>query len=328
MADYLIPTGADVEGSPMHAHWTNYKRLADLYVAGNDDAFMFVPYKKQQSYNEDAIQLECDRLGEGMKNLYRQYYNQAITVFRKTQDSSYLDDAERYMEDFKNEGSGTVVADDYYGECTKCGMEPRIGEYTELCADCYWSEDAYLKSMKRNAIPSSEGAMNRWKEFCDGMEEMNNSEYYGEKYPEFKKRMEEGFDAVLEDEVQKVLKSDADPTAALNEFLRTILGSAARYSHDLSDMIPDILDKFIQAGAVFPVNQLFERREKDDIEFEMTDYPIRALIIDHLKPEYAKEYADWSKIEAMYWEDVSKHVSDDDMRLMYLKDLSEYLKTL
>lgn len=222
----------------------------------------------------------------------------------------------------------TLIADDYYGECTKCGMEPRIGEYTELCADCYWSEDAYLKSMKRNAIPSSEGAMNSWKEFCNGLEEMNNSEYYGEKYPEFKKRVEEGFDAVLEDEVEKILKSDADPTAALKEFLRTILGSAARYSHDLSDMIPDIVDKFIQAGAVFPVHQLFERREKDDIEFEMTDYPIRALIIDHLKPEFAKEYADWSKIEAMYWEDVSKHVSDDDMRLMYLKDLSEYLKTL
>jgi hypothetical protein len=150
MADYLIPTGADVEGSPMHAHWTNYKRLADLYVAGNDDAFMFVPYKKQQSYNEDAIQLECDRLGEGMKNLYRQYYNQAITVFRKTQDSSQLENALEYLEDFKKEddGTGTLIAD----ECVKCGEEAGVGE---LCADCYWSEDSYLKRMRRNAIPSS-----------------------------------------------------------------------------------------------------------------------------------------------------------------------------
>ena len=222
----------------------------------------------------------------------------------------------------------TLIADEYYGQCTTCNEEPRIGEYTELCADCYWSEDSYLKRMRRNAIPSSDGAMNRWKEFCDGLEEMNNTEYYGEKYPEFKKRVEEGFDDVLEDEVQRILRSDVDPTDALKEFLRTILGSAARYSHDLSDLIPDILDKFIQAGAVFPYNQLFEQREKDDIEFEMTDYPIRALIIDHLKPECAKDYADWSKIEAMYWEDVSKHESDENMRLMYLKDLSDYLKTL
>jgi bacillopeptidase F (M6 metalloprotease family) len=149
MADYLIPTGANIEGSPMHAHWTNYKRLAELYVAGNEDTFMFVSYKSQQSYNEEEIQKECDRIGEGMKNLYRQAYNQAITQFRKTHDSSDLENALGYLEDFKNEneddGTGTLVAE----ECSRCGEEAGIGE---LCADCYWSEDSYLKRMRRNAL--------------------------------------------------------------------------------------------------------------------------------------------------------------------------------
>ena len=320
MADYLIPPGADVEGSPMHAHWTNYKRLADLYVGGNDDSFMFVPYVTQQSYNEQGIQNECSRIGEDeeMRNVYRQYYNQWITKFRKTQDQADLENALEYLENFKQQDvdTGTLVADDDYGKCTTCNEDPRIGEYTELCADCYWSEDSYLKSMRRNAIPSSGNAMKSWKEFCDGMEEMNNTAYYGDKYPEFKKRIEEAFDDTIYEELQKVLQSDVDPTDALKEFLRTILGGAARYSHDMSDMIPDILDKFIQAGAVFPYNQLFDRREKDDIELELTDYSIRALIIDHLKPECAKEYADWSKIEAMYWEDAPEGTSDEEMRLI------------
>lgn len=151
MADYLIPTGADVEGSPMHSYWTNYKRLADLYVAGNDDAFMFVPYDTQQSYNEQDIQNECNRIGEdeGIRNMYRQYYNKYITKFRKTQNQADLDTALEYLEDFKKQ-------DDDYGNCTKCDEEPRIGEYTELCADCYWSEDSYLKSMIRNGIASSD----------------------------------------------------------------------------------------------------------------------------------------------------------------------------
>lgn len=159
MADYLIPTGADVECSPMHSYWTNYKRLADLYVAGNDDTFMFVPYDTQQSYNEQDIQNECNRIGEneGIRNMYRQYYNKYITKFRKTQNQADLETAMEYLADFKKQDldTGTLVADDDYGKCTTCHEEPRIGEYTGLCADCYWSEDSYLKKMRRNAIPSS-----------------------------------------------------------------------------------------------------------------------------------------------------------------------------
>lgn len=175
----------------------------------------------------------------------------------------------------------------------------------------------------------NEQAMKRWKEFCDAIEEMNTNEYYGEKYPEFKNRIEEeeGLDVALEDEVQKVLNAGVDATKALKEFLRAVLGDAARYSMDMKDLILDTIDKFVKAGAKFPCDELFEQREKDDIELEMTDYPLRALIIDHLEPSCAITYTDWSKIEPIYWEDAPMGTSDNDLRLMYLKYLSEYLKT-
>jgi hypothetical protein len=172
-AMYLVPAGEP-------AYWTNYLRLADAYVNG-DDCFRFVSYKTQQSYNEQDIQRECNRIGpntEGMLNLYRQSYNQAITEFRKTHSSNHLENALEYLEDFKKEKreqedaakviqawfrsfpkiseTGTLIAEDEdYGKCVNCD-ERRIGMFVELCADCYWTEDSWIKSMRRNAIPSSQ----------------------------------------------------------------------------------------------------------------------------------------------------------------------------
>jgi hypothetical protein len=108
-------------------------------------------------------------------------YNQSITEFRKTHSSNHLEDALEYLEDFKKEQreqekaakviqswfrafpkiseTGTLIAEDRepedYGKCVNCD-ERRIGMFVELCADCYWSEDSWIKSMRRNAIPSSQ----------------------------------------------------------------------------------------------------------------------------------------------------------------------------
>ena len=57
------------------------------------------------------------------------------------------------------EHTGTFIAEEDFGTCIRCQAEPRIGEYTELCADCYWIEDAELKHERRllrqNALPPS-----------------------------------------------------------------------------------------------------------------------------------------------------------------------------
>jgi hypothetical protein len=173
---YLVPAGET-------GYWTNYLRLADAYVNG-EDMFQFVSYKTQQSYNEQDIQRECNRIGpntEGMLNLYRESYNRCITEFRKTLLSNHLENALEYLEDFKKEQreqedaakviqnwfrafpkiseTGTLVAEDEepedYGKCVNCD-ERRIGMFVELCADCYWTEDSWIKSMRRNGIASSQ----------------------------------------------------------------------------------------------------------------------------------------------------------------------------
>lgn len=173
--------------------------------------------------------------------------------------------------------------------------------------------------------------MNSWILFCDALEEANNTEYYFTTYPDLHARIQsESYEEIIKDEVYKVLESGEDPTTCLNEFLRTVLGSASRYSHEMGDVMTEVIQMFLDRGADFPYKRLFESRypEGNCDEDEIADYAVRGMIIDYLKPECAKNYADWSKIEATYWEDIPADVKGDEFRFRYLKDCSEYLKTL
>ena len=168
MEMYLAPPGADENGSAMNAYWRNYMNLADAYVNGTDDMFMWVSFDKQQSFNEADIARECNRIApntEGILNLYRQYYNQAITEYLESRESNALETALGYLEEFKAEqreqekatkalqawfrgtrisDTGTLIAD--VEECERCDEEATIGL---LCADCYWAEDARIKRIRR-----------------------------------------------------------------------------------------------------------------------------------------------------------------------------------
>jgi hypothetical protein len=172
---YLAPPGADVEGSLMNAYWRNYLALADAYVNGKDEMFLFVSFERQQSYNEADIARECNRIApntEGILNLYRQYYNQAITEYREDKDSNPLECALGYLEEFKAEQreqekatkalqawfrgtriseTGTYIAEEERGQCPMCDG---VSMYDEgLCVDCYWEEDSQRKRIRRqNAI--------------------------------------------------------------------------------------------------------------------------------------------------------------------------------
>ena len=176
--------------------------------------------------------------------------------------------------------------------------------------------------------------MDNWKEFCIALEESNNTEYYFELYPELHKACEENrFEEVVEYEVYKALESGLDPTDCLNDFLRTILGSASRYSIEMDELITIVIQTFLSRGAKFPYEKLFEVRYQDNPdgqydEDEIADYPVRAYIIDYLKPDCAKKYADWSTIEATYWEDIPEDVHGDEFRFRYLKYCSSYLQSL
>lgn len=176
--------------------------------------------------------------------------------------------------------------------------------------------------------------MNNWKHFCLALEEANNTEFYFETYPALKQRFEiQSCEEILECEVYKALESGLDPTDCLNDFLRTVLGSASRYSLEMGDIINQVIQMFLDRGAKFPYEKLFDKRYSENTngqydEDEIADYQVRGFIIDYLKPECAKQYADWSRIDAMYWEDIPAGVIGDYFRFSYLKHCSKYLQSL
>jgi hypothetical protein len=184
---YLLPPGAEVEGSPMNAYWTNYMRTAEAYIAGDPmDFFKFTSFKYQQGFNEADIKRECYKLGAGeeMLTIYRQFYNAYVTEYLAEPTPLGLKHALEFLADYNKEmaeqtnaakliqqaykafkapkpkvsETGTLIAEDDreeefvedYGKCVKCD-EPRMGEFEELCADCYWTEDARIKRGRRQA---------------------------------------------------------------------------------------------------------------------------------------------------------------------------------
>ena len=156
--DYIVPPGADVEGTAMNAHWTNYMRLADAYV--NDyDFFKWVPFDKQREQYELDIQCECNILGpntEGILNVHRQFYNQAITELRKGGDDYSREFAkemlQNYNDELKDQNCAAKKIQTWFRKritCTDCGHYNRMASFTPLCAACYWEEDARIKKERR-----------------------------------------------------------------------------------------------------------------------------------------------------------------------------------
>lgn len=156
-AFYMAPPGADKVGSAMHAYWTNYLRLADAYVNGLD-YFQFVSYADQQCSNEAAIERVISPT-DGVLHLYRMWYNSSITNFRKSLDSSDLEDALEYQSMFAKEKadqeSAILVLQRWARSLVPrchCGARSMFDD-GGLCVDCHWTEDGRRKKMRRmNAL--------------------------------------------------------------------------------------------------------------------------------------------------------------------------------
>ena len=172
---YLSPPGAEVEGSNMAAFWRNYMRTAEAYIKGDPlEHFKFTTFEYQQGFNEADIKRECFKLGAGeeMLTIYRQFYNRYVTEYLADPTPRNLKSALNMLAEYNKELEAQTkaaaliqqayraakMAEDYHGPCVKCD-EPRMGDFTELCADCYWSEDALLKKecryRRQNAIPAA-----------------------------------------------------------------------------------------------------------------------------------------------------------------------------
>lgn len=153
---YLLPPGAEVPRSNMSAFWTNYLRTAENYVKGDPlGHFIFTSYRDQQGQNEGDIERECRKLGAGeeMLHVYRQCYNAAVTEYLSEPSEFNLGYVRKYLGEYNAElaaqTKAAVVIQRAFratlpAKCAKCD-ERRMGDFTELCADCYWTEDANIK---------------------------------------------------------------------------------------------------------------------------------------------------------------------------------------
>ena len=150
---YLLPPGAEVPNSAMYAYWGNYLRTADAYIKGDPNGFfVFTTFAHQQGLNEADIQRECSKLGAGeeMLHVYRQYYNAAVTDYLSDPSEFNLGYVRKYLDKYNAEvaaqtNAACLIQRAYRAtRCVKCG-ERRMGDCTELCVDCYWTEDANIK---------------------------------------------------------------------------------------------------------------------------------------------------------------------------------------
>jgi hypothetical protein len=174
-ASYRVPPGADIVGSQLYAAWENYLRIADAYVydqIGCDGlpCFQENPFWKMEDSHAEDVQNAC-RGRDYELNLYRRYYNLAVTEFRKTHDSRDLEtmlerlavldqETEKIEEEIRTLPQRQANAIQVIKRWVRSLDVPRcpcgdksMFEEGGLCVDCHWTEDGKFKTLRRqNAV--------------------------------------------------------------------------------------------------------------------------------------------------------------------------------
>lgn len=167
-----------------------------------------------------------------------------------------------------------------------------------------------------------------WLSFCEGFGCMMSSEFYKDRFPEYEVICEDEECQFITDKVNHAIsKADCNPTECLLMFVETCLENS-RYADQFENEICHVIEMLMTAGASFPYDLLFESQikeftDKDQLEEECINHEVRAIMIDFLKPAVAKEYVDWNKIPATYWEDITSNDWREN-----LKYCSDYLRNL
>jgi hypothetical protein len=167
LIEYLLPCGAEVEGSRMNAYWSNYLSTAERYIKGGDDSFLWTSYEHQQGCNERDIERESRKLGAGEEilNIHRQFYNGEVVTYKREMNDPNTPEScreltrealARLLAAFKDElasqnKAATIIQRAFKApeKCVSCD-ETRMGGYADVCAECYWEEDAAIKRERRS----------------------------------------------------------------------------------------------------------------------------------------------------------------------------------
>lgn len=177
-----------------------------------------------------------------------------------------------------------------------------------------------------------------WDQFLEMFVVQYSTEYYGDQFPEFAQYFDtlpgDQWDAAYLGFVDVAIHRGGTPSEMMQGFVLACLAAHRMILDDGGKSMRLILNRLFQYGAVFPNELLFLRRYhgEETLEDEIQDYPVRGLLIDLVmshRPFDVRQFADWSSIEELYWEDLdySAPASEYD-RLGCLKSHSTVLKSM
>jgi len=171
-----------------------------------------------------------------------------------------------------------------------------------------------------------------WKDYSAALEESLNTEFYGNKYPEYCK-LQDNYTSVDLMIITELLKAGHNPQEGLESFADACL-NGDRYLPEFKSCLDECLAAFIKHGAHITqgmVDRLFTLTcNKYTFEDEAQFIPARGTMLDAYS-EYnidISKHGDWTMVEAKYWWDIDNDIDRTTMCRMYLKFSSEYLKSL
>lgn len=172
-----------------------------------------------------------------------------------------------------------------------------------------------------------------WEDYYAALTEYLCNSDYNELYPKYLDYISEyGFIKDIDIINELLDDTNLSPQDGLDGFLKTLIDSG-----NTNIPIRQVIDLFLQKGANINPDILFERvfitsnmgNFRDEIYCGA--YETRGILIDILA-EYNIDfsiYADWSYINAMYWEDIPNYnkFNYKEACLMALKYYSNHLQT-
>lgn len=186
------------------------------------------------------------------------------------------------------------------------------------------------ESNPEEIIENDDYPFDSWDTFFNAFEESLNTEFFSETYPEYSKIVKKQGNLFIIDNLIK--NYNLNVSEGLYKYIYSLCYTGTRYGEDAYEK--DIVDYFIEKGAKFPSDLLFDDAKdifNSDIDSECYSYRVRASIIEdfsHLLNPF--KYIDWNKIEAEHIEhqDIGDTFDYDLVRFKHLKSLSSYLQNL
>lgn len=177
----------------------------------------------------------------------------------------------------------------------------------------------------------------KWKKFMAAILEMNSTEFFAETYPALGKYIDKhGVTASIYFSFidQAVKKEGLTYQQCLDDIITNLI-DGHRYALEGIEIVLDVIKFLItDKNCTFPEEKLFTKHYDSDssdlediiLEDEVADHHIRAVLINTFSEHINfLKYANWTEIEACYWEFLD---SEENTHINWLKNIKSCTKYL